>query len=96
MRWEVARELDQAHGLPRSSVFETLYRTETWEAVERGRGAKPSLKLGICGEHAGEPSSVALCHELGLTYVSPSTYRVPVARLAAAQAALASGAARDR
>ena len=38
MRWEVARELDQAHGLPRSSVFETLYRTGTWEAVERGRG----------------------------------------------------------
>jgi len=65
-------------------------------AVERGRKTKPDLKIGICGEHAGEPSSVALCHELGLTYVSPSTYRVPVARLAAAQAALASGAARDR
>src|SRR5213593_4092166 len=57
-------------------------------AVERGRKTKPGLKIGICGEHAGEPSSVALCHELGLTYVSPSTYRVPVARLAAAQAAL--------
>jgi len=65
-------------------------------AVERGRKTKPNLKIGICGEHAGEPSSVALCHELGLTYVSPSTYRVPVARLAAAQAALASGATRDR
>jgi len=65
-------------------------------AVERGRKTKPNLKIGICGEHAGEPSSVALCHELGLTYVSPSTYRVPVARLAAAQAALAQGAARDR
>ena len=65
-------------------------------AVERGRKTKPGLKIGICGEHAGEPSSVALCHELGLTYVSPSTYRVPVARLAAAQAALASGGARDR
>ena len=65
-------------------------------AVERGRKTKPNLKIGICGEHAGEPSSVALCHELGLSYVSPSTYRVPVARLAAAQAALASGAARDR
>ena len=65
-------------------------------AVERGRKTKPGLKIGICGEHAGEASSVALCHELGLTYVSPSTYRVPVARLAAAQAALASGAARDR
>jgi len=65
-------------------------------AVERGRKTKPNLKIGICGEHAGEPSSVALCHELGLTYVSPSTYRVPVARLAAAQAALAGDAARDR
>ncbi len=58
-------------------------------AVERGRGAKPSLKLGICGEHGGEPRSVAFCHELGLDYVSCSPYRVPLARLAAAQAALA-------
>jgi pyruvate,orthophosphate dikinase len=65
-------------------------------AVERGRKTKPGLKIGICGEHAGEPSSVALCHELGLTYVSPSTYRVPVARLAAAQAALQDAGARDR
>jgi pyruvate,orthophosphate dikinase len=62
--------------------------------VERGRGAKPGLKLGICGEHGGEPKSVAFCHELGLDYVSCSPYRVPLARLAAAQAALAeSGAA---
>jgi len=65
-------------------------------AVERGRKTKPGLKIGICGEHAGEASSVALCHELGLTYVSPSTYRVPVARLAAAQAALQATGARDR
>jgi pyruvate, orthophosphate dikinase len=63
--------------------------------VDRGRKTKPDLKIGICGEHAGEPSSVAFCHDIGLTYVSPSTYRVPVARLAAAQAALASGE-RDR
>jgi pyruvate,orthophosphate dikinase len=63
--------------------------------VDRGRKTKPDLKIGICGEHAGEPSSVAFCHQIGLTYVSPSTYRVPVARLAAAQAALASGE-RDR
>jgi pyruvate, orthophosphate dikinase len=63
--------------------------------VTRGRRTKPDLKIGICGEHAGEPSSVAFCHEIGLTYVSPSTYRVPVARLAAAQAALAS-VERDR
>ncbi|MBA3734011.1 MAG: pyruvate, phosphate dikinase [Actinobacteria bacterium] len=59
-------------------------------AVERGRRTKPDLKLGICGEHGGEPKSVAFCHELGLDYVSCSPYRVPLARLAAAQAALAS------
>jgi pyruvate,orthophosphate dikinase len=58
-------------------------------AVERGRSAKPGIKLGICGEHGGEPRSVAFCHELGLDYVSCSPYRVPLARLAAAQAALA-------
>jgi pyruvate,orthophosphate dikinase len=58
-------------------------------AVERGRGSKPGIKLGICGEHGGEPKSVAFCHELGLDYVSCSPYRVPLARLAAAQAALA-------
>jgi len=59
-------------------------------AVERGRSTKPELKLGICGEHGGEPKSVAFCHGLGLDYVSCSPYRVPLARLAAAQAALAS------
>jgi pyruvate,orthophosphate dikinase len=58
-------------------------------AVERGRGVKEDLKLGICGEHGGEPHSVAFCHELGLDYVSCSPYRVPLARLAAAQAELA-------
>jgi pyruvate, orthophosphate dikinase len=57
-------------------------------AVERGRAAKPQLKLGICGEHGGEPRSIAFCHELGLDYVSCSPFRVPLARLAAAQAAL--------
>jgi pyruvate, orthophosphate dikinase len=57
--------------------------------VEGGRAAKPDLKLGICGEHGGEPKSVAFCHQLGLDYVSCSPYRVPLARLAAAQAALA-------
>jgi pyruvate, orthophosphate dikinase len=59
-------------------------------AVERGHSTKPELKLGICGEHGGEPKSVAFCHGLGLDYVSCSPYRVPLARLAAAQAALAS------
>jgi pyruvate,orthophosphate dikinase len=58
-------------------------------AVERGRSTRPELKLGICGEHGGEPQSVAFCHRLGLDYVSCSPYRVPLARLAAAQAALA-------
>jgi pyruvate, orthophosphate dikinase len=58
-------------------------------AVAGGRGANPELKIGICGEHGGEPRSVAFCHGLGLDYVSCSPYRVPLARLAAAQAALA-------
>jgi pyruvate,orthophosphate dikinase len=57
-------------------------------AVERGRQAKPEIKLGICGEHGGEPRSIAFCDELGLDYVSCSPFRVPLARLAAAQAAL--------
>jgi pyruvate,orthophosphate dikinase len=57
-------------------------------AVERGRGAREDLKLGICGEHGGEPHSVAFCHRIGLDYVSCSPFRVPLARLAAAQAAL--------
>jgi pyruvate,orthophosphate dikinase len=57
-------------------------------AVERARGVKPDIKLGICGEHGGDPASVAFCHDLGLAYVSCSPYRVPLARLAAAQAAL--------
>ncbi|HEX8217303.1 MAG TPA: putative PEP-binding protein, partial [Allosphingosinicella sp.] len=65
-------------------------------AAERGRGAKPGLKLGICGEHGGDPASVAFCHEVGLDYVSASPYRVPIARLAAAQAALRAKDAKSR
>ena len=57
-------------------------------AAEKGRSVKPGLKLGICGEHGGEPSSVEFCHRVGLDYVSCSPFRVPIARLAAAQAAL--------
>jgi pyruvate,orthophosphate dikinase len=57
-------------------------------AAEKGRKTRPGIKLGICGEHGGDPDSVKFCHSLGLTYVSCSPYRVPVARLAAAQAAL--------
>jgi len=57
-------------------------------AVEKGKTTRPNIKLGICGEHGGEPSSVEFCHKVGLTYVSCSPFRVPIARLAAAQAAL--------
>jgi len=60
-------------------------------AVDLGRKVKPDLKLGICGEHGGEPSSVEFCHRVGLNYVSCSPFRVPIARLAAAQAAVAEG-----
>jgi pyruvate,orthophosphate dikinase len=57
-------------------------------AVERGRRARPRLKVGICGEHGGDPASVEFCHRAGLDYVSCSPFRVPIARLSAAQAAL--------
>jgi pyruvate,orthophosphate dikinase len=60
-------------------------------AVEKARSVKPELECGICGEHAGDPESIAFCHAIGLTYVSCSPYRVPVARLAAAHAALRDG-----
>jgi pyruvate,orthophosphate dikinase len=80
-------------GVLEKNPFETLDVSGVGDlmriAVERGRGTKPQLKLGICGEHGGEPKSVAFCHELGLDYVSCSPFRVPLARLAAAQAALA-------
>ncbi len=68
-------------------------------AAERGRAARPGLKLGICGEHGGDPASIRFCAEIGLDYVSCSPYRVPIARLAAAQAAIAAANAaghRDR
>ena len=55
-------------------------------ACEKGKATRPDIKLGICGEHGGDPSSVEFCHNLGLNYVSCSPYRVPLARLAAAQA----------
>ncbi len=64
--------------------------------VERGRKTKPDLKIGICGEHGGDPASIDFFHRAGLTYVSPSTFRVPSARLAAAHAALAGRTQRDR
>jgi len=57
-------------------------------AIDKGRSTRPNIKLGICGEHGGDPDSVKFCHKLGLAYVSCSPFRVPVARLAAAQAAI--------
>jgi len=84
-------------GVLQQNPFETLDVSGVGElmriAVERGRSTKAELKLGICGEHGGEPKSVAFCHQLGLDYVSCSPYRVPLARLAAAQAALAEAGA---
>ncbi len=65
-------------------------------AIEKGRGVKPGLKVGICGEHGGEPSSVEFCHQVGLNYVSCSPFRVPIARLAAARAALADAPAKGK
>jgi pyruvate,orthophosphate dikinase len=64
--------------------------------VEKGRSTKKDLKIGICGEHGGDPQSIAFCHEVGLNYVSCSPFRVPVARLAAAQAAIATTETRDK
>jgi pyruvate,orthophosphate dikinase len=80
------------HGVLEQNPFETLDQSGVGDlmriAVERGRSVKETLKIGICGEHGGEAKSVAFCEELRLDYVSCSPYRVPLARLAAAQAAL--------
>jgi len=79
-------------GILPANPFQTLDRAGVGQlmrtAVEKGRKARPDLKIGICGEHGGDPESIAFCHELGLKYVSCSPFRVPVARLAAAHAAL--------
>jgi pyruvate,orthophosphate dikinase len=84
-------------GVLERNPFEVLDQQGVGElmriGVEGGRGVKADLKIGICGEHGGEPKSVAFCHRLGLDYVSCSPFRVPVARLAAAQAALAEAGA---
>ena len=82
-----------AQGILADDPFQSLDQAGTGQLVrlgtERGRSTRPQLKVGICGEHGGDPSSVTFCHEVGLDYVSCSPYRVPIARLAAAQAALA-------
>ncbi len=87
-------------GILPSNPFQTLDVSGVGQlmrtAVEKGRGARPGLEIGICGEHGGDPASIAFCHEIGLDYVSCSPVRVPVARLAAAQAVLKESAERDR
>jgi pyruvate,orthophosphate dikinase len=81
-----------ARGILKSDPFVSIDREGVGELMrigaERGRKTRPNLKVGICGEHGGDPASVAFCHEIGLDYVSCSPFRVPIARLAAAQAAL--------
>jgi len=80
------------HGILPKNPFQVLDRTGVGElvklAVKKGRETRPELEVGICGEHGGEPSSIEFCHIAGLNYVSCSPFRVPVARLAAAHAAL--------
>ncbi len=84
-------------GILESEPFQTIDRKGVGKlmamAVKLGKGKRPDLEIGICGEHGGDPSSIEFCHELGLNYVSCSPFRIPVARLAAAHAALKSGEA---
>src|SRR6266700_2286214 len=86
-----------ARGVLPSDPFVSIDRDGVGElmriGVDRGRKRRPKLKVGICGEHGGDPASVAFCHDIGLDYVSCSPFRVPIARLAAAQAALGKAAA---
>ena len=88
-----------AKGILPADPFVTLDQEGVGElvrlAAERGRKTRPGIKLGICGEHGGDPASVAFCERTGLDYVSCSPYRLPIARLAAAQAALGAITARD-
>lgn len=80
------------HGIIKVDPFEVLDQTGVGQLVEmgvkKGRATRPDLKVGICGEHGGEPSSVKFCANLGMNYVSCSPFRVPIARVAAAQAAI--------
>ena len=82
-------------GLLKRNPFETIDQAGVGELVrdgaERGRKTKPNLKLGVCGEHGGDPESIAFFYDAGLDYVSCSPYRVPIARLAAAQAVVGKG-----
>ncbi|MBU1578834.1 MAG: pyruvate, phosphate dikinase, partial [Bacteroidetes bacterium] len=86
------------NGILKHDPFQVLDQTGVGQlvkmAVKKGRKTRPNIKLGICGEHGGEPSSVMFCHDAGLHYVSCSPYRVPIARLAAAQAVIVEKAAK--
>jgi len=89
-------EVYRAKGIYEKDPFASLDQDGVGEligiACDRGKATRPDIKLGICGEHGGDPASIAFCHRTGLNYVSCSPYRVPIARLAAAQAALGGGA----
>jgi pyruvate, orthophosphate dikinase len=105
--WGISRD-DSAHFLPyylehgviEADPFQVLDQAGVGKliqmACELGRRTRPDLKLGICGEHGGDPTAVAFCDRLGMNYVSCSPFRVPIARLAAAQAALATRGTMDR
>ena len=89
----VANEKDGGKGIFKDDPFQSLDQSGVGMlvkmAIEKGRSTNPTLKVGICGEHGGESSSVKFCHKVGMNYVSCSPYRVPIARLAAAQAVIA-------
>jgi pyruvate,orthophosphate dikinase len=88
------------NGLLKANPFESIDTEGVGQlvrlAAERGRAAKPGLKLGVCGEHGGDPDSIAFFYDAGLDYVSCSPFRVPIARLAAAQAVLGAGSSDTR
>jgi pyruvate,orthophosphate dikinase len=82
------QELEISKQNPFAAIDQTGVGKLMQMAVTLGQKTRPDIKLGICGEHGGEPSSVKFCHRIGLAYVSCSPFRVPIARLAAAQAAI--------
>jgi pyruvate,orthophosphate dikinase len=89
-----------AQGLLRGNPFESIDEDGVGDlvniAVERGRSTNPKIKLGVCGEHGGDPASIVFFQRVGLDYVSCSPFRVPVARLAAAQAIVGAGGSETR